>query len=507
MIPALTSGRLLARNTAWNFLGQVAPLLVALASIPYLISCFGLDRFGVLALVWVIIGYFSLFDLGLGRALTQMVAEKLGSGNGADVPSIVWICLASMLVMGLAGAVVLGSCSTWLIYGVLKIPPELQAETRTAFVLLALSLPLVISTAALRGLLEARQLFGLINAIRIPLGIFMYVGPFLVLPFSRSLVYIVAVLFAGRLIAWAAHLVFCFRAFPELRAGFRVNKKDIVPLFRFGGFITISNIIGPLMAYMDRFLIGTMASVAAVAYYTTPYEIVTKLWIFPAAIVGVLFPAFSSCFKYDNARAVQLFQAGVRYTLIGLFPLVFPLIMLAPEGMSWWLGPEFAAQSSRILQWMAIGIFLNCFAQIPFALVQAAGKPNWAALMYALQFPFYALAIWFMLGYAGIEGVAFAWLIRVVIDSAALFFLAERLMPGLSTMDRSFHFMIALALLLAAGACIPMPLAAKFAGIALVLPGFAAASWFTLLTGAERSFILKSWRSLRQLAFNNRQAL
>jgi O-antigen/teichoic acid export membrane protein len=317
----------------------------------------------------------------------------------------------------------------------------------------------------------------------------------------------VAVLFAGRFIAWAVHLIFCFRAFPALRHTFRINKADIFPLFRFGGFITLSNIIGPLMSYMDRFLIGSLASIAAVAYYTTPYEIVTKLWIFPAAIVGVLFPAFSSCFKYDNPRAVQLFQAGIKYTLIGLFPLVFPLIMLAPEGMRLWLGPEFAAQSSRILQWMAIGIFLNCFAQIPFALIQAAGKPNWAALMYALQFPFYILAIWLMLGYAGIEGVAIAWLIRVVIDSTVLFFLSERLMPGLSGMDRSFHIMIALALLLTLGACIPMPLAAKFAAIALVLPGFAAASWLTLLTETERSFAAKSWRALRQISFNNRQAL
>jgi O-antigen/teichoic acid export membrane protein len=251
-------------------------------------------------------------------------------------------------------------------------------------------------------------------------------------------------------------------------------------------------------------------SVAAVAYYTTPYEIVTKLWIFPAAIVGVLFPAFSSCFKHDNPRAVQLFWAGLKYTLIGLFPLVFPLIILAPEGMRLWLGAEFAAQSSRILQWMAIGIFLNCFAQIPFALLQAAGKPNWAAVLYAFQFPFYMLAIWLMLGYAGIEGVAFAWLIRVIIDSAFLFLLSERLMPSLSGMERPFHITIAAALLLSVAACIPMPMLAKLACIGLVLPGFAAASWFALLSETERAFVTRSWQALRQMSFsitgNNRQA-
>ena len=74
----LTQGRLLARNTVWNLGGQVAPLVVAIFAIPPLIKGLGTDRFGVLTLAWVVIGYFSLFDLGLGRALTKLVAGQEG---------------------------------------------------------------------------------------------------------------------------------------------------------------------------------------------------------------------------------------------------------------------------------------------------------------------------------------------------------------------------------------------------------------------------------------------
>src|SRR5215472_2321213 len=75
----LTSNRLLARNTLWNLAGSVAPMLVAAVCIPLLIKGLGTDRFGVLTLVWALIGYATLFDLGLGRALTQLVAAKLGT--------------------------------------------------------------------------------------------------------------------------------------------------------------------------------------------------------------------------------------------------------------------------------------------------------------------------------------------------------------------------------------------------------------------------------------------
>jgi len=60
----LARGSRLSRNTVLNLVGQCAPLLVAIFAIPLLIRGLGTDRFGVLTLAWVVIGYFSLFDLG-----------------------------------------------------------------------------------------------------------------------------------------------------------------------------------------------------------------------------------------------------------------------------------------------------------------------------------------------------------------------------------------------------------------------------------------------------------
>ena len=85
----LTSGQLLARNTIYSLIGQGAPLLVAVFAIPQLIKGLGTDRFGILTLAWMVLSYFSLFDLGLGRALTQLVAEKLGKESGEEeIPNL-----------------------------------------------------------------------------------------------------------------------------------------------------------------------------------------------------------------------------------------------------------------------------------------------------------------------------------------------------------------------------------------------------------------------------------
>jgi hypothetical protein len=94
-IPSLTSGRLLARNTIWNLLGQLLPMAVGVVAIPRLV------RSTVLACSrWhgSSLAYFSLFDLGMGRAL-KLVADKIGSNDEASIPPLVWTSLFLMLLL------------------------------------------------------------------------------------------------------------------------------------------------------------------------------------------------------------------------------------------------------------------------------------------------------------------------------------------------------------------------------------------------------------------------
>ncbi|RLA95629.1 MAG: hypothetical protein DRG69_03065, partial [Deltaproteobacteria bacterium] len=128
-------GNLLAKNTALNFIGQVVPLFVAVIAIPFIIQGLGADRFGILSLAWIIIGYFSIINLGLGRATTKFVAEALGKDEMEKIPSIVWTSLASQLFLGILGGVILIILTPILVKQILNIPIDLIKETKTTFYL------------------------------------------------------------------------------------------------------------------------------------------------------------------------------------------------------------------------------------------------------------------------------------------------------------------------------------------------------------------------------------
>ncbi|HTQ60905.1 MAG TPA: flippase [Candidatus Solibacter sp.] len=486
----LTGGRLLARNTIWNLVGSGAPMIVAVFCIPILIRGLGTERFGVLTLAWALIGYASLFDLGLGRALTQMVAKKLGAGEDREVPALAWTSLLLMLLLGVVGAVGIGILSPWLVHRALNVPGALQRETLQSFWLLGLSLPFVITTAGLRGLLEAHQRFGLINVLRIPMGVFTFAGPLLVLPFSKSLVPVVATLVAGRIVAWAAHLLLCLGVLPELGRAIAWDHSAAGPLLRFGGWMTVSNLVSALMVMIDRFLIGALVTLTAVAYYATPYEVVTKLWLIPGALVGVMFPAFSTSSAQDRNRTAVLFRRSVKCILLALFPLVLLLIVLARDGLRIWLGAEFATHSVHVVQWLAVGVFINSLALVPSALVQGVGRPDLTAKLQVLELPVYLAALVWLTKAYGIEGAAIAWTGRVTLDALILFIMARRLLPIEVSWRPQTALLTALGLAALALASLPQGLLVKSAFLLVTILGFVLVAWFKVLSPEERELAL-----------------
>jgi O-antigen/teichoic acid export membrane protein len=423
----LTSGRLLAKNTVWNLIGSGAPLLVAVVCIPILIRGLGKDRFGVLALAWALIGYASLFDLGLGRALTQLVAKKLGAGDDREIPSVVWTSLLLMLLLGAVGSGMVFGISHWLVERGLNVPATLQKETLQAFRALAISLPFVITTAGLRGLLEAHQRFKLINSLRIPMGVFTFAGPLLVLPFCKSLVPVVAVLVVGRIMAWVAHLLLCLRVAPELRRSITLDRAVLGPLLRFGGWTTVANIVNPALVSMDRFVVGAVLPVAMVGYYTAPFDAVTKLWMIPSSLTATVFPA-CSVLGTDRRKDLEiLYSRSIKYLFLVLAPICLILFLFAGQIMQLWLGYDFGEKSTPVLRVLAIGVFVNCFAHVPFCFLQALGRPDTTASLFLIELAPYAAFLWLMVRYGGIAGAATAWSIRVAIELLLLVLLAWRM--------------------------------------------------------------------------------
>lgn len=405
---------------------MAAPLLVGLVAIPLLIEGMGKERFGLLAIIWMGVGYFSLFDMGLGRALTKLVAERLGDGRTDDLHFLIWTALSLIASLGALGAAVVMLGAGPVVRNVLNVDAELQAEAISAFRLLALGLPVVVLTTALTGLLEAHQRFASIAAIRVPLGVLTFVGPLITLQLTPSLTWATAALLLARLIAATGFFLVTAAMRKELLSPHRPKLAHVGPLFSFGGWLTVTNIVGPLMVYFDRFLIGAVLTMTAVTYYVTPYEVVTRAQMVSQAVMAVLFPAMATAIASDRIQLTRLYGETTRALLLLVLPVTAAFFLFAPEALGLWLGQDFQDASTSVVRWLALGLLMNTLARPPFTLLQSAGRPDLVAITHVMELVPYALLLWWLTTELGIAGTALAWFLRALVDAVILNEFARR---------------------------------------------------------------------------------
>lgn len=414
----------LVKKVALNFSSTVLPLSIGLWAIPLLIELIGLERFGLLSIAWMIVGYFGLLDMGLGRALTQKIAAQIGCYETNYLRSLIVQSLIVILVVGVSGALLFAMLAEKLVYDVFTISHSLHMETIRAFYWLSLTIPFVILSTSLFGVLEGQLYFGWIALLRAPLGVMMFLAPLMTsYHFSQQLDWLLASLFGVRMVIFVFLSIITFKTTARF-AGQSASKAQLKSLFIFGGWISVSNLISPMMVYFDRFYIAAILSASVVAFYTTPFDLLTKLLFIPAALVGVMFASFATDWSGNPKVVIARYKWSLFVVLVSMLPIMLVTNIYAFDGMSWWLGSDFAQQSYQIVQWLSIGVLLNALAMVPFAFIQATGRADITAKIHLLELPAYVLLLWVFMDEFGLLGAAIAWTIRVAVDLFVLFFVA-----------------------------------------------------------------------------------
>jgi O-antigen/teichoic acid export membrane protein len=426
-IDKLTSKKLLFSNSIISLLTNSTPLIIAFFTIPLIIKGLGTERFGLLTLIWSIIGASSILDFGLGHALTQFVSKKLGNNETKNIEIYIWTSIFVIFILGIIASSLV-CVLTPIITSLLKTPNAYIEETQLSFYLLAFSLPFLMLNICLAGVCEACQKFSAIGILRIPVIFCNYIGPLLVLPFTKSLWVVVIVLCLGRFITSIAYFIFSYKIISGFSKQIKINFAYIKPLLKFGSWITISNIINTIMVNLDRFLIAGLISAAVLAFYTTPLEVLARISIIPAAIMSVMFPAFSAEFTKNKKRARELFFDSIKIVFLLIFPIVSIIIIFAKAGLSIWINPEFSSHSYKITQLMAIGALILGLNACNYNFIQATGRSDIPAKLQMCEMPLYIALLFIMIKVFGIKGAAISWLLRIIFDFTVLSFVSYKLM-------------------------------------------------------------------------------
>ena len=331
-------------NFAINVFGAVVPLVVALVTVPVYVRHIGDARYGVLSIVWVLLGYFGFLDLGLSRAAANALARLRQAPQGARARVLV-TTLVLNLGLGLFGSFCLAVFGSYLLQHVLTVPEALKPEVAQAFPWIVGLFPLALVSGVGIGALESRERFLLANLLQVSGYSLGQIAPvILAVVVSPSLAVVIPAAATARALSVVAILIAVYRdEGPLSLAAF--DRHQVRKLLSYGGWITVTGIISPILSSLDQFMIGSLLNVAAVAHYAVPMNLVTRSQVFAGALTRTLFPRMSSVGP-DEAHSLASRAVLALAYIYGA--ICAPAIILTPVFFKYWIGADFAAVAAPV---------------------------------------------------------------------------------------------------------------------------------------------------------------
>lgn len=411
------------RNTAYNIAGAIIPLALSLVTVPIYLNLIGESRYGVLAIAWLLLGYFGIFDLGLGRATAQHIAA-LSHTETEERAQTFWTALSLNLGLGLIGGLLIWPIAVYFFGNIFKIEAVLYPEMIASIPWLILAVPMATLSGVLTGTLQGREQFLELNVISITSTVFFQLFPLLISwHFGPELYLLLPAALTARFITLAALMWRCYRhVFGKYRPRFIRSKA--LQLLHFGSWVTVTSIVTPMMVILDRFVIGAISGAKTVTFYTVPFQLAQRITLVPSALSTAIFPRMAAI---KNGDARELASKGMCTLIAVMTPLVLIGLFMMSPFLELWVGQGFSDRSASVGQLLLLGFWANSLAWIPYTQLQACGRPDLVAKCHLSEvLPYFGL-LYLGLKYFGLAGAAAAFSFRVFMDLILLSWFAGTL--------------------------------------------------------------------------------
>jgi len=408
------------KSVLWNFTGQGCILLISFFATPFILHKLDVNLYGIYMLVGAAMGYLGFLQLGLGPASVKYIAEYLAKKQELKIRSAFWSCIIIYVILGFCAVLTVFCSANFVIVRFFKISPFFSATAVLALKLGALEFLVTMISAVVSGIMRSLNRFDILNRIDVSLYALQIGLSVIVLLAGFSLPALIAVNICVKGIGIFVYWSFACRYLPFLRKPYW-ETNSLRELLKFGGFITVSQVLSPILNNVEKIFLSSLRSVASLAYYSVPASLIARASVIPYSFSSVLFPIFSYSWAEGNKRLNQELHYRSSLYIIHIYAFFMVFFLVFGESfLTFWVGRDFAVKSAGILAVIAVSGLFSTAAYPSLAVLQGMGRPAIPAVLSLAEVIIYVPCSYFLINKFGTLGAAYVWLGRVFVD---MFFL------------------------------------------------------------------------------------
>jgi O-antigen/teichoic acid export membrane protein len=421
-------------NAVYNLIPQLWFLGLTVFTTPFVLHRLGVEAYGILSIVTVVAGYLAFLDLGFNLAIIKFIAAHDAKGEGHEIKRVTQTALAVFLVIAAVTTMAFFFASGWLAR-ILNVPEGLRADAVTALRLGAVSFGVNLVMGVFSAVPRALQRFDIVNLLNLVLGTLQIGGTVGLAAAGFGLVAVILWSCAVSLVSLFASVVIARRLLPTLSLRPLFDRKKFRELFSFSGFVMLSNFTGVASANSEKLILGGLAPIAQVTYYTIPFNLVARVLAFiPSNLFAVLFPAFSAMSATDKRDTIQeAYARAFRFIFLAVAPITILLIAFGADLLRFWVDDEMGLYGGPTLAVLAVAVLINAPAWVCVTVGQSLGRPALVALAQAISLVILIGSGLIFVPLYGAFGAALAWLAGNLIGIPVLILLVNRFALGFST--------------------------------------------------------------------------
>lgn len=408
-------GKVIISGVAWTIINNIVSILYSVASVPFLISYFGKQEYGLIGIALSVNIYIYLLDMGMTNSNVRFFSEFLAKKEQQNVQKLFSLTHLFYLILGILNSIILFGLS-FIVENLFKVSPEQAITLRNLLWILALNATFSWISSCFDQFIRANELIDWIKKRSTLLKLMQFIILALTVVFKTSIeFYFFGYIFLATIIL-PLTILKAKKMAPTLKFNFAFDKSmfDVISPYAISIF---SFSIFQFLAFNTRPLIlGNISGPGAVAEFNIMNTIVSVVTILSGSFMQVLLPIVTKMtVKSDWGGINKIIGDGTKYVTILLSLIVFALIATINELFILYVGEEYV----KLAPWMIIWLLtlLLSHRNVMTSVVFTEKKLRSVAIMGAIAMIFAVVAYVIFVPIYGVGGVVIGFAVHEIIHT------------------------------------------------------------------------------------------